>query len=154
MTVQPPPARPSAITRAALALQVFLLRRNWMGAMGEQIMVITTTGRKTGKTYSVPIGYLRDGETIIALTNAQSPSNWFRNLQKIPHAVLEIKGQKLRVRAHPVSSPEERARLFGLYRQQRAANFHNYFGVPIESPEADLQKALATRQFIRFEIQP
>lgn len=54
--------------KAAMAFQAFLLRRNWMGPMSDEIMVITTTGRKSGRSYTTPIGYLRDGASVIALT--------------------------------------------------------------------------------------
>jgi len=40
----PQTPRLSRFAKAAMAFQVFLLRRNWMESMGDQVMVITSTG--------------------------------------------------------------------------------------------------------------
>ena len=48
-------------------MQTFLLRHNWIGGMSNFIMVITTSGRKSGKQYSTPIGYIYDGDDLISL---------------------------------------------------------------------------------------
>lgn len=140
----------SAFAKAAMRFQAFLLRRNWMGAAGEQLMVINVTGRKSGKHYYTPIGYLRDGDSLIALTNADGASQWYFNVLAGPQVTLEIKGQPLRARGVPVTDEPERRRIFELYRQQRAANFSQYFGVPAEAPVETLEKALASRKFMRF----
>lgn len=133
-----------------MRFQAFLLRRNWMGALGDEIMVITVAGRRTGKTYSTPIGYLRDGDNLIALTNAANPSNWYRNALHQSEVMLNIRGQDLRARAEPVRDEAERRRLFELYQRERARNFKFLFGLPVDAPAADLEAALATRTFIRF----
>ena len=148
-----------AFAKAMMQFQAFLLRRNWMGKLGDEIMVLTVTGRKSGKTYSTPIGYLLDPEvktaagqlTIIALTGgAGGASNWYRNVLRTPEARLEIKGRALRARGTPVQDEGERRRIFALYRRERRANFPRLFGVSADAPEAELEQALATRVFIRF----
>jgi len=132
-----------------MQFMAFLLRHNWMGPAGNELLVITTTGRKSGKRYSTPIGYLRDGETIIALTNA-APSNWYRNALSSGQALLEIKGQPLTARMEAVNDQAERERIFNLYKRARAKNFNRYFGVPVDAPEEILKQALATRIFVKF----
>jgi deazaflavin-dependent oxidoreductase (nitroreductase family) len=144
-----PPQIP-AFAKAMMRFQAFLLRHNWMGSLGNEIMVINVTGRKSGKKYATPIGYLPDGETIIALTNQQNPSNWYRNAIKTSEVTLEIKGKAVRAKAEPITDPAERQRIFALYRRERAANFNRLFGLPAESSEVELQKALETRRFVRF----
>lgn len=54
-----PPYQPKWI----LQLQVFLLR-HLKSSFSKQTMIITTTGRKTGHQHSVPIGCIRDGDTL------------------------------------------------------------------------------------------
>lgn len=150
MTEQTTAPRIPAFAKALMRFQAFLLRRNWMGALGDEIMVITVAGRRTGRAYSTPIGYLRDGDSLIALTNAANPSNWYRNALHQPEVMLNIRGRDLRAHAEPVRDEAERRRIFELYKRERAANFKRLFGVPLESPAADLDAALATRTFIRF----
>lgn len=144
------PRRLPAVARAMMRLQAFLLRRNWLGALGEEIMVITVTGRKTGRRYATPIGYLRDGETIVALTGADGGSQWYRNVQQNPEVLLEIKGRPLRARAEPITAEAERQRLLALYQRERRANFPRLFGVAADAPADTLAQALATRRFVRF----
>lgn len=133
-----------------LAVQVFLLRKNWMGSMGDQIMVITTQGRKSGNYFSTPIGFLRDGNTILALTNGSQPSNWYRNLLANPRAILEIKGQQTYANAEQVKDPAEIEIIFSLYRSYRKENFQRYFGIPADSSDPTLKTAMNSRRFIRF----
>lgn len=149
------PRRLPVMARAMMQFQAFLLRRNWMGPAGEQLMVITVVGRRTGRRYSTPIGYLRDGDSVIALTNgSEGGSQWYRNLLHTPEVVLEIKGQALRARGEPVRDEAERRRIFALYRRERAANFAQYFGVPASASEAAMEQALASRWFVRFHLLP
>ena len=102
------------------------------------------------KKRSTPIGYLRDGETFIALTHAAAPSNWYRNALCSGQALLEIKGKPLEVRVEAVNDQAERERIFDLYKQARARSFSRYFDVPVDAPEAELKQALATRTFVRM----
>ncbi len=141
----------SSLAKAAMQFQVFLLRRNWMGAMGEQIMVINTIGRKTGKKHATPIGYLRDGDSLVALSN-QGLSNWYKNALHTPQVTLEIKGQALPARAEAVSDPVERQKIFNLYKKERGQNFHRYFGIPVDAPQEKQTAALASRLFVRFHL--
>jgi deazaflavin-dependent oxidoreductase (nitroreductase family) len=133
--------------KAAMSFQVWLLRRGWMGSLGNEIMVITVSGRKTGRQYSTPIGFLRDGETIIALSRG---SNWFKNAVATEQAQVEIKQQKIKVRVEAMKDQAERERIFELYKRERAKNFSRLFGVPVDAPEADLKNALAIRDFVKL----
>ena len=138
-----------AMAKFAMRVQVALLRHNLLGALGDEIMVITVTGRKSGKQYSTPIGYLRDGESIIALTSGGA-SNWYRNVQAAGHASLEIKGKLIAVKAGPITDQAERERIFEIYKRERSRNFRRLFGVAHDSSVEDLAQALATRVFVRF----
>jgi predicted aldo/keto reductase-like oxidoreductase len=54
------------------------------------------------------------------------------------------------VRAEAVRSPEERQRIFELYRKERRDGFIRLFGVSADAPADQLAKALESRQFTRF----
>jgi hypothetical protein len=75
------------IAKSAMNFQVWLLRHGLMGSLSNEIMVITVNGRKSGRQYSTPIGYLRDGEAIIALSRG---SNWLKNAVAAGRAQVEI----------------------------------------------------------------
>jgi deazaflavin-dependent oxidoreductase (nitroreductase family) len=147
---RPAPARQiPGFAKAAMQFQAFLLRRNWMGPLANEIMVITTTGRKSGQQFSTPIGYLRDGDSLIALA-VGGASHWYKNLLVNPEVTLNLKGQDLRARAEVVRHESERQHIFERYQRDRAKFFARLFGVPVDAPAEALAHALATRQFVRF----
>ena len=137
--------------KAMLALQVFLLRRNWMGSMGEYIMALTTTGRTSGRRISTPIGYLRDGDTIFAI-NPYGRSNWFKNMLANPAVELAIQGQTCKAYGELISDPAEIARVFELYRQWQPAVFPRLFGITADAPQDQRIEARDSRKFVRFSL--
>jgi len=89
--------------------------------VGAPVLLLTTTGRKTGKQRTSPLLYLEDGENlVIVASNGGAPRHptWWLNLQADPEASLEIGNRKLRVRAEE-ASPEEKewlwTRLVAMY---------------------------------------
>lgn len=131
----------------AMGIQMFLLRRGWMGKMDEFVMIITTTGRKSGKQFTTPIAYQRDGENIIAVNPGLS--NWFHNVDANGSAVLEIQRQVIPVTGAVIREEQERQRIFNLFRQN-PATFERLFKVSANAPETELQQAMAKWQFVKF----
>ena len=105
------PVKVNGLMKVMLNLQVFLLRRNWMGGMGHYIMAITTTGRQSGHLRTIPIGYLLDGDMAYAI-NPHGRSNWFKNVLANPEVELVIKGQTYTTRGALITDPLEIARVF------------------------------------------
>ncbi|MGB8648582.1 MAG: nitroreductase family deazaflavin-dependent oxidoreductase [Anaerolineae bacterium] len=149
-TESTPSLQVSPVTKAAVHGMMWMLRRNLLAPMGNQLMVITTVGRKTGKHRSTPIGVLEDGEVLVATTRASGASNWFRNMRKQSLVTLEYRGRKFQARGQVVTDPAERQRLFELYRRERRDNFDRYFGVSADAAPEALAQALATRAFVQF----
>jgi hypothetical protein len=54
-------------------------------------MVINYTGRKTGKHYRLPVGYLRVGDTL--LTTSYKRRKWWRNLRGGAEVTLRLQGK-------------------------------------------------------------
>lgn len=151
MTDQVTPVGVSALARMAMQFQVLLLRRGWMGKMGESVMVITTIGRKSGKRFSTPISFVRDGERFIALTRGgPERSNWYLNLRANPQAVIEVQGQRLPVRAEFLEGEAERQLAIRLYREQRADILGLASGAGRDATPEQIEQAWATRLFVRF----
>lgn len=49
------------------------------GLLSNGMMIITVTGRKTGKTYTTPVGYYEKGGYLWVITSRDR--RWWRNLQ-------------------------------------------------------------------------
>jgi deazaflavin-dependent oxidoreductase (nitroreductase family) len=78
------------------------------------ILLLTTSGRKTGKRRTVPLQYLAQGETLIVVaSNGGSPKHpgWFFNLQAQPRAEVQIGREHTTVQAHQATA-EERENLW------------------------------------------
>ncbi len=77
-------------------------------------LILTTTGRRSGKPLMLPLifGHFDGKHVIIASKGgaAEHPA-WFLNLQANPLADIQVKADKLRVRAR-VAAGEERTRLW------------------------------------------
>jgi len=69
--------------------------QNWIG---KSIALITFTGRRSGKSYSTPVTYCREGDTVIVLS--KKFRTWWRNFLEEPQVELRLKGRTLRGRAH------------------------------------------------------
>ncbi len=85
------------------------------GLIGGQIMLLlTTTGRKSGIARTTPLRYLRDGENYLIVASNwgnEKPPAWFYNLQANPNVSLEVKGKHLAARAE-ITSGDERDALY------------------------------------------
>src|SRR5581483_8146450 len=55
---------------------------------GSQLLLLTTTGRKSGKPYTVPLGYQTDADRFIIIAGSTKP-NWYLNLVANPQVQVE-----------------------------------------------------------------
>lgn len=82
--------------------------------LGVPILLLTTIGRKTGKKRTTPVMFFRDDkDLVIVASNAgdDAPPKWWMNLQANPEAEVQVKREKLKVRAEK-ASPEHKKRLW------------------------------------------
>ena len=76
---------------------------------GAPLLILSTTGAKSGKTRENPLAYLADEDRyVIFASYAGSPQNppWYHNLLANPEVTVEVNDQKFRARAEIVSEPE------------------------------------------------
>jgi F420H(2)-dependent quinone reductase len=96
------------IFRAVNRFHIFLYRssggRLWGKMLGSPVLLLTTTGRKTGVARTVPIVYVRDGENYVVI--ASDRPGWYFNLKGNPAASIEVKGQTYPVTAHEAVEDE------------------------------------------------
>ena len=80
------------------------------------VLLLNTTGRKTGEPRTTPLLYLKDGDNLILVASdggALKHPAWWLNLLAKPAAEVEIGRKKLKVNAKQADA-EERARLWPL----------------------------------------
>jgi deazaflavin-dependent oxidoreductase (nitroreductase family) len=86
------------------------------------VLLLTTTGRRSGQKRTAPVVYLADEERLVVINtnagNAKTPA-WSHNLRADPEADVEVGRRRLRVRAR-LAEGEERAELWRKHNEQYA----------------------------------
>jgi deazaflavin-dependent oxidoreductase (nitroreductase family) len=91
------------------------------------LLLLSTTGAKTGRSLTKPLAYTKDGDRIFVIASfAGSPHDpaWFVNLVANPNVTVELGTERFQARAR-VTSGEERQRLFNL-QAEKLSIFHDY----------------------------
>jgi deazaflavin-dependent oxidoreductase (nitroreductase family) len=81
----------------------------------KQILLLTTTGRKSGKARTWPLTYFRDGDRLLLAASAGGEPKhpaWYLNLRNNPDVTIELAGKTQRMTASTATGTE-RERLWG-----------------------------------------
>jgi len=128
-----------------------LLLSPFHNRVSKSLMLLSFTGRKSGKKFTTPVGYLRQGSTIIVFTH----SLWWKNMIGGAPVSMRIQGQNIPGLASPVDDPleiksivrdliatngEDRARQMGFWVENLDA-----------SPE-EIQQAVDGTIFIKIQL--
>ena len=108
--------------------KIHIIIYHWTGGIiggrifGNRMLLLTTTGRKTGQPRTTPVAYLTDRDTMIIVGGAAGAAkhpDWWLNLQSHPEAQVQVGKRRLRVSATR-ALPEEQRRLLARYPAQHA----------------------------------
>ena len=81
-----------------------------LGRMGGQpVLLLQTTGRRSGRTRTTPVQHLPDGDTFVVVASnagAARPPAWYLNLRADPHARVDIGPRTVDVRAQDAAGLE------------------------------------------------
>jgi hypothetical protein len=121
-------ANPGAMRRRARVMRAVnvpmraVLGLPFRTPLSGNLMLISYTGRKTGKAYRQPVSYARDGDVLLT----PGGGRWTLNLGDERPVQIRLRGRR-RGRARPelVRDPEEVERLLGVIASEnpRAARF-------------------------------
>jgi F420H(2)-dependent quinone reductase len=93
--------------------RIYRLTRGLIGRrlVDNDMLILTTTGRRSGRPHEVPLLYVRDGQGLVVIASYGGRPNypdWYLNLVAQPEAEVQIRGRRHAVTAR-VASSEERA---------------------------------------------
>lgn len=94
---------------------------------GAPLLLLTTTGAKSGQKRTTPIMYLPEGDRMaVFASKAGAPTNpdWYHNLVAHPRASVEVGTETFEVEAE-VADREERDRLYAI-QAERYPGFAEY----------------------------
>jgi F420H(2)-dependent quinone reductase len=75
------------------------------------VLLLSTTGRKTGRERTTPLLYLEDGKNLVVVASvggAPCHPDWYWNLKANPEARVQLQERTLRVRAQEAEGEEKR----------------------------------------------
>lgn len=81
---------------------------------GSTILLLTTTGRKTGEKRTVPLIYVKDGDhyaIVASKGGAPEHPGWYQNIEKTREVELQVMNEVFKARARDAQG-EERERLW------------------------------------------
>jgi hypothetical protein len=71
----------------------WLLRSPLQRFVSKQLMLVTIKGRVTGRTFTIPVGYIEANDGIYVLVSGPADKLWWRNLDGGAPVELTLRGQ-------------------------------------------------------------
>jgi len=138
----------------------FVLRSPAHGMVSKTILLISFTGRKSGKTFTTPVSYSQYGDQVRIFTHA----NWWKNL--LPGAVtgttaatpvtLRLRGREIQGLAEPVVEDKHSIAIALVEHLQKVPGDARYYEVTFDNhghPRMEeVQRAAQTVVMIRISL--
>ena len=101
---------------------------------------ISVIGRKSGKTISIPVWFVREGQKLYLLPVQGSETQWYKNVLKNPSIRIEARGVEAEFRATPITETKAVESVIEKFRQKYGAKdvkkYYSKFDVCVEVPLA------------------
>ena len=95
---------------------ILLLHSPFHSLLDKSTIVITVTGRKSGKTYTMPVSYMRDGDILMMISRREH--NWWKNFRGGIQVMLCLQGRTLKASGEVITDTETVANKLLLYLRQ------------------------------------
>ncbi len=82
---------------------------------------ITVTGKKTGRSISLPVWFVHEGNKILLLPLKGSQTKWFRNITKTPTMSVAVKGAGMTAKAKTVTGTNKVNEIVEKFRKKYSA---------------------------------
>lgn len=100
--------KPPVLWRLFMKLQnpfmKWLLRSSLHGIVSRMYLLLTFTGRKSGKTYTTPVQYAQDGDTLYIITS--EGYTWWKNLRGGAAMHIHLRGTTYAAHAESTTDPQ------------------------------------------------
>ena len=129
-----------------------VLRSPVHGLVSKTVLLITFTGRKSGKTYTTPVSYSQNGDQVYIFTHA----DWWKNLHSSAPVSLRIQGRELQGLAEAVAEDKGAVAAGLATHLQKVPSDARYYGVTFDdrrNPRAEeIEKAAQSVVMIRIRL--
>ena len=131
-----------------------ILRSPLHGMLDKSTLLVTVSGRKSGRQITTPVNYVRDGDTLWVTSTRQR--TWWRNLRGGAPLTVQLQGVEVRASGEVFESDAEVGDGLRAY-FKAAPQVARYFQVQLDAdglplPE-DLARAAQSRVVIRIDLE-
>ncbi len=142
------PTVPPALNRA----MKFILRSPVHGIVSKSVLLITFTGRKSGKSYTTPVSYSQENGQVNIFTHA----GWWKNLQGEVPVTLRMRGRELEGLAEPVAEDKVAVGAGLIEHLRKVPSDARYYGVTFDDNNdprvEEAEKAAQTTVMVRIRL--
>lgn len=151
--VEEPRVPPQWLLRLMNLVPNALLRSPLHGLMSERVLLLGFTGRRSGRVYTTPMSYAREGDEILMSTEAP----WWRNLAGGAAVGLRLRGQEVRGFARVHSGGQDAAEGLRRLVERYPGGYARFLGVTLDGsgkpdPEGILRAVERGRVFVSVRI--
>ena len=122
--------------------------------VSRSMMVLTYTGRRSGKAYSLPVNYLREGNTLT--TTSYRERTWWRNLRGGVPVTVRLQGEDRKGTAFAIEDEKDVSTHLMAY-LEKGPQLARYYDVGLDEegrPNAeDVAQAARARVVVRVELE-
>jgi len=144
---------PKAVMKVANRIIGPLLRSPLHGLMSGSLMLLTMTGRKSGRPITTPVSYLPDGDGRLILFTF---SPWWKNLQGGAPVTLRIKGRDVAAIVTPDTDTDAVAGEISRFLQTHGLQNARKIGLSLDPKQppslADIRAIAANRVVIHLTL--
>ena len=99
-------------------------------------ITLSVVGRKSGKTISIPVWFVLEGDKLYLLPVQGSDTQWFKNVLKNPRMRIAARDEQAEFRAKPLTHPKAVAAVVEKFREKYGAGdvkkYYSKFDVAVE----------------------
>jgi len=82
---------------------------------------LSVRGRKSGKTISIPVWFVLEGDKLYLLPVQGSDTQWYKNVLKNPSIQIDARGTEAELRAQPITESKKMKSVIEKFREKYGA---------------------------------
>jgi deazaflavin-dependent oxidoreductase (nitroreductase family) len=130
-----------------------ILHSPFHAIMSKSMAILAVTGKKSGKVYSFPVNYQRDGDEIWVVS--MRDRTWWKNLRGGAKVVLRLAGQEINAHGEVFEETQEVAQLLREF-ILRSPTYGRFLNVELDEEghpvQGDLVAAAESRVMVRINL--
>lgn len=112
------PLRPNWLRRRLAKWPLLPYRMGLGFLIAGQVLILTTRGRASAKQRRTPLWYVSDGDDIYCLSGWGPSSDWWKNLEADPKALLQIGMKRWELRGEVITEPQRVERILSKFQKK------------------------------------